>query len=165
MSSVNNGYIKKQKLVFKFYIPLTLSAGRQSKSILLRWLILYAFVHLVGASDNTQSAKWRIVWLSSCRPFTSDNTPKHQTFHCRFVFLSLAKHTQRNVVVQGVVAMSPYCLAYKPILRFEPSDNVTLRQHAAQQHAVWRSSLATGRQDESPTSRRFTLCRVVASAN
>jgi hypothetical protein len=60
--------------------------------------------------------------------------------------------------------MSPCRLANQPILRFEPIDNVTSRQHAARQRAVWRTSLATGREDESPTTRRFALCTVVASA-
>jgi hypothetical protein len=48
-------------------------------------------------------------------------------------------------------------LAYKPILRFEPSGIVTF--------GVWRKSLARGWQDESPTTRRLALCPVVASAN
>jgi hypothetical protein len=85
--------------------------------------------------------------------------------HCRLAVLSLAKHAKRRVVVRRVVAMLPCRLAYKPILRFEPSDNVSSQQHIARQRAVWRASLATGRQDESLTTRRLALCRVVASAN
>jgi hypothetical protein len=41
---------------------------------------------------------------------------------CLFVVLSLA--AKRRVVMRRVVAMSPCRLANKPILRFEPSDNV-----------------------------------------
>jgi hypothetical protein len=37
---------------------------------------------------------------------------------------------KRRVVVRRVVAMSPCRLAYKPILRIEPSVNVTSRQPA-----------------------------------
>jgi hypothetical protein len=59
--------------------------------------------------------------------------------------------------------MSPCRLAYTPILRFEPSDNVTSQQHSARQRAVLRTLLATGRQDESPTTRRLALCPVIAS--
>jgi hypothetical protein len=61
------------------------------------------------------------------------------------------------------LSMSPCRLAYKPIL-FEPGDNVTLRQHAAQ-HGVWCASLAAGRQDESPTTRCLVLCRAATSDN
>jgi hypothetical protein len=43
--------------------------------------------------------------------------------------------------------------------------NMKSRQHAARERAVWRASLATGRQDESPTTRRLALCRAVAIAN
>jgi hypothetical protein len=50
--------------------------------------------------------------------------------------------------------------ANKPILSFEPSENVSSRQHAARQRTVWRISLAAGRQ-----TRCLALCRVVASDN
>jgi hypothetical protein len=55
--------------------------------------------------------------------------------------------------------MSPCCLAYRPILRFEPSDNVTSRQHSARHRAVWRVLLETGRQGDSTTTHRLALCR------
>jgi hypothetical protein len=90
---------------------------------------------------------------------------KYVIYICRLVVLSLAKFAKRHVVVRRVVAMSPCRLAYKPILRFEPSDNVTSWQHPSRQHAVWRTSLATGRQDTSPTTHRFALCHVLSSAN
>jgi hypothetical protein len=90
---------------------------------------------------------------------------KIQTARCRLFVLSLAKHAKRRVVLRCIIAMSPCCLAYKSILRFKQSDNVTSRQHAARQPAVWRTLLATGRQDDSPTMRRLALCPVVASAN
>jgi hypothetical protein len=73
--------------------------------------------------------------------------------------MSLAKHAKRCVVVKRVVAMYPCRLADKPIFRFEPSDNVAMRQHAARQRAVWCASFATGRQDESPLTRRLVLFR------
>jgi hypothetical protein len=67
-------------------------------------------------------------------------------------------------VRRDVTVCSPCRLAYKPILQFDPSENVTSRQHAAHQRAVWRLSLATGQQDDSAKMRRLALCRVVASA-
>jgi hypothetical protein len=74
--------------------------------------------------------------------------------------MSVVRHAKLCVVVRRDVALS---LAYKPILQFESSDNVTSRQHAAQQRAVWRAALETGRQDDSATTHRLVLCRIVAS--
>jgi hypothetical protein len=42
---------------------------------------------------------------------------------------------------------------------------MTSRQHATRQTVGWRTSLNTGQQYESPTTRRLALCFVVASAN
>jgi hypothetical protein len=86
-----------------------------------------------------------------------------QNFRCSLSISSEAR--QKCVLVRSVVAMSPCRLAYKTVLRFEPSGNVTSRQHAARQRAIWRTSLATGRQDESLTTHRLARCPVFASAN
>jgi hypothetical protein len=42
---------------------------------------------------------------------------------------------------------------------------VTSRQYDTRQRAVWRTSLATGRHDKSPKTRRLALCPVVATTN
>jgi hypothetical protein len=76
--------------------------------------------------------------------------------------MPLAQHEKRRVVVRRAVAMSLCRLAYKPILQFEQSGNVTSHQHAARQRVVWLATLETGRQDNSATTRRLTLCHVVA---
>jgi hypothetical protein len=68
-----------------------------------------------------------VVALSSCRPVSK-------------------AVRQRRVVVRRVVSMSPCRLAYMPILQFEPSDNVTSRQHA-----VWHAALET-RQDDTASA-------------
>jgi hypothetical protein len=111
-------------------------------------------VHFVRC-DNTS---YIVIAFSSCRSETNGALS-----HCRLVIMSLAKHAKRHVVTWRVVAMSPCRAANKSILWFEPSDNVTSQQHIPRQRAVWRASLATGRQDESPTTRRLALCRDVAS--
>jgi hypothetical protein len=100
---------------------------------------LYAFARLIGASDNTT---------------------KRQTARCGLVVLSLARHAKLCVVVRRDVALS---MAYKPILQFEHSDNVTSRQQASQQRAVSGAALETGQQDDSATTYRLVLCRIVAS--
>jgi hypothetical protein len=83
-----------------------------------------------------QSTKRCIVGLSSCRPVASDNTPKCQTALYRAVVLSLKRHAKRRIVVRCLVVMSLSHLAYKPILQFEPSANVTSQHHAARQRAI-----------------------------
>jgi hypothetical protein len=80
--------------------------------------------------------------LSYFHLVASDNTTKTKQ---RVVALSLAQHAKWCVFVRRIVAISPCHLAYKPILRFELSDNVTSRQYAAGQRAVWRTSLAIDR--------------------
>jgi hypothetical protein len=75
-------------------------------------------------------------------------------------------HAKRHVVVQRVIDMSPCHRAYKPVLRFEPSDNVTSRPHAARQRAVWRASLASdGMTRRKSITDRLALCRDIASDN
>jgi hypothetical protein len=91
---------------------------------------LVNFARCVVASDNTTYA---VIAFWSCRLVASET---RQTAHCRTVVLSPAKHAKRRVVIRRFVAMSPCRLTYKPILRFEPTDNVTSRQHAARQRAV-----------------------------
>jgi hypothetical protein len=79
----------------------------------------------------------------SLSPFllvATDNATNGVLSHCRVVVLSLAKHAKWRVVVRRVIAISPFRLAYKPILRFEQIDNVTSRQHSPRQRAVWRAS-------------------------
>jgi hypothetical protein len=95
---------------------------------------------------------------------------QHNLFRLRLFVLSLTMHAKRRVFLRRVIAMSPCRLTYiyifkEPILRFELSDNVTSRQHAARQLAVWRASLATGRQDDSEITRGLALCRTVGSDN
>jgi hypothetical protein len=119
--------------------------------VIIWWLVLNTFAwwliwYIACCVVDSDNATYIVVALSSCRPVSSE-----------------ARQTAR--FLWRVVAMSPCRVAYKPILRFEPSDKVTSRQYAARQRAVWRKSLATGRQDESPTMRRLALCPVVASAN
>jgi hypothetical protein len=70
-----------------------------------------------------QSAKRRIVVQSLCRPVAKK---AHQTAHCW----------------QQAVAMSHCCSA-------QIKELAKSRQRAARQRAVWRASLATGRQDDS----------------
>jgi hypothetical protein len=105
-----------------------------------------------GRQDNSATTRH----LELCRVVASDRTTRRKFDNAPFRALS-------GFVAS--VAVSRCHLAYKPILRFEPSDNMTSRQHAARQRAVWRTSLSTGRQDKSPTTRRFALYPVVASAN
>jgi hypothetical protein len=72
---------------------------------LLWWLIWYAFVCLVDASDNTtkrQTARCRTFVLSSCR---NDNTTKRQTARSRPVS-SAARQTARCSDVAWLISQS-----------------------------------------------------------
>jgi hypothetical protein len=123
------------------------------------WIVTFLCVKLALATTQ-QSAIWHVVGLSSCRLVASDNTTKRQTARCRFIVLSSqARHPKRRIVVRPVVAMSPCRLTYKPILQFEPSDNVTSRQHAARQRAVWRAALETEGQGDNASFCALSCCR------
>jgi hypothetical protein len=69
------------------------------------------------------------------------------SYYC-LVVLSVTMHAKRPVVVRRVVAMSHFRSAQIEGLAYKPSDRAT-----SQQRAVWRTSLATGRQDDSAKMR------------
>jgi hypothetical protein len=91
------------------------------------------------------------------------NRTRRQTARCRTFVLSLTMYAKRQVIVRRVVAMSHFRLVHIEGFAYKPMDRATSRQRAARQRTVWRASLETGRQDDSATTRRFALCRVVAS--
>jgi hypothetical protein len=110
-------------------------------------------VHFARCVVDSDNATYIVIAFSSSRWQQHDKAPNGPLSRCRLVS---TEARQRPDVVRRVVAMWPCCLAYKPILQLEPSDNVTSRP-AARKFAVWRTSLATGRQDESATTRLFVL--------
>jgi hypothetical protein len=117
---------------------------------------LVHFAHCVVDSDNTT---YIVIAFLSCRLVASET---RQNARCWTFVLSSCRwrSTSNGALSCGAlsrcrpVAWRLY-IYKKPILRFKPSNNVTSRQQAARQHAVWRASLATGRQNESPTTSRF----------
>jgi hypothetical protein len=84
---------------------------------------------------KVKHARQRVVLLSSCFPDSREarQTARSREARCRDVALSLVSHS------------------------FEPSNNVTSRQLATGQRTVLHESLATGRHDENPTTRRLAL--------
>jgi hypothetical protein len=82
---------------------------------------------VLALATTGQSAKRRVVGLSSCRPVANDI---RQTSRCR----------------SRVVAMS-HCRSIQiERLAYKPNDRATSRQLASRQRAVWRASLETRRQ-------------------
>jgi hypothetical protein len=93
-----------------------------------------------------------------------NNTTKHQTVRCRtvvlsscrLVVLSLTMYVKQCVVVRRVVAMSHCRSVQIERLPYKSSDRATTSHLAC-------FARETERQDESATTRRLALCRVVAS--
>jgi hypothetical protein len=109
------------------------------------WLIWYTLRVALSIATTQRTSLSPICLVAS---------ETRQNARCRTVILSLAKHVNLYVVVRRIVAWLIYIQIAN--LRFELSDNVTSRQHAARhalflehhlrqdgktkvrQHAVWR---------------------------
>jgi hypothetical protein len=94
---------------------------------------------------------WWLIWNASVRHVVA----KGDLSVFRPVVQSLTMYAKRRVVMRHVVAMSHCRSAQIEGLTYKPSDRMTSGQHAARQRTVWRTSLETGRQDDSSTTRRL----------